>query len=135
MDTLKLEIVTPDRIVAKEEVDMMEARGIFGDFGILPGHTQFVTRIDVGEIRYMKDGVTKHISTSGGFAEIVEDEVLILLDTAEFAEEIDIDRAKRAKEKAEEFLRTMTIDAKDYRMQELALYRAIARISVYSKRL
>ncbi len=107
---LNLEIITPEQTVVKEEVDMVEAKGANGEFGILPGHTQFLTTLDIGEIRYMKDGVTTYLSASNGFAEVVEDKVVMLLDTAEPAEEIDIERAKRAMERAETALKTVSFD-------------------------
>jgi len=98
---LNLEIITPEQTVVKEEVDMVEAKGAYGEFGILPGHTQFLTTLEIGEIRYMKGGVTTHLSSSSGFLEVVEDKVVMLLDTAEFAADIDVERAKRALERAE----------------------------------
>ena len=132
---LNLEIITPEQTVVKEEVDMVEAKGVNGEFGILPGHTQFLTTLDIGEIRYMKDGVTTYLSASNGFAEVVEDKVVMLLDTAEPAEEIDIERAKRALERAETALKTVSFDHSEYLIYEMALYRAIARISVASKKI
>jgi F-type H+-transporting ATPase subunit epsilon len=132
---LNLEIITPERTVVKEVVEMVEAKGAYGEFGILPGHTQFLTTLEIGEIRYMKGGVTTHISASNGFAEVVEDKVVMLLDTAEPAEEIDIERAKRALERAEAALKTVSFDHAEYLMYEMALYRAIARISVAAKKM
>jgi F-type H+-transporting ATPase subunit epsilon len=132
---LNLEIITPEQTVVKEEVDMVEAKGAYGEFGILPGHTQFLTTLDIGEIRYMKNGVTYHLSASNGFAEVVEDKVVMLLDTAEPAEEIDIERAKKALERAEAALKAVSFDNSEYLMYEMALYRAIARISVASKKI
>jgi F-type H+-transporting ATPase subunit epsilon len=123
---LNLEIITPEQTVVKEEVDMVEAKGAYGEFGILPGHTQFLTTLEIGEIRYIKDGATTFLSASGGFAEVVEDKVVMLLDTAELAEDIDVERAKRAMERAE---------SAQYLMYEMALFRAIARISVASKKI
>jgi F-type H+-transporting ATPase subunit epsilon len=132
---LNLEIITPEQTVVKEEVDMVEAKGANGEFGILPGHTQFLTTLEIGEIRYMKNGVTTYLSASNGFAEVVEDKVVMLLDTAEPAEEIDIERAKRAMERAESALKTASSDHAEYLLYEMALYRAIARISVASKKI
>ena len=132
---LNLEIITPEQTVIKEEVDMVEAKGANGEFGILPGHTQFLTTLEIGEIRYMKDGVTTYLSASNGFAEVVEDKVVMLLDTAEPAEEIDIERARRALERAETALKAVSFDHAEYLMYEMALYRAIARISVASKKI
>ena len=132
---LNLEIITPEQTVVREEVDMVEAKGANGEFGILPGHTQFLTTLDIGEIRYMKDGVTTYLSASNGFAEVVEDKVVMLLDTAEFAKDIDMERAKRAMERAESALKTVSFDHAEYLIHEMALYRAIARISVASKKI
>jgi F-type H+-transporting ATPase subunit epsilon len=132
---LNLEIITPEQTVVKEAVDMVEAKGASGEFGILPGHTQFLTTLEIGEIRYMKEGITTYLSASGGFAEVVEDKVVMLLDTAEPAEEIDIERAKRAMERAEAALKATSFDHAEYLLYEMALYRAVARISVASKKI
>jgi F-type H+-transporting ATPase subunit epsilon len=132
---LNLEIITPERLVIQEEVDMVEASGEMGEFGILPGHIKFLTTIDIGEIRYFKGDKAKHIATSGGLAEVVEDKVTILVETAELAEEIDLERAKRAKERAEGVLKDLPPDAAEFRLHELALLRAISRISAASQRL
>jgi F-type H+-transporting ATPase subunit epsilon len=132
---LNLEIITPEQTVVKEEVDMVEAKGANGEFGILPGHTQYLTTLEIGEIRYMRNGVTTYLSASGGFAEVEEDKVVMLLDTAESAEDIDVERAKRAMERAESALKATSFDHAEYLMYEMALYRAIARISVASKKM
>ena len=128
-----LEVITPERVMVSEDVDMVEAHGALGEFGVLPGHINFLTSIVPGEVRYMTDGKTRHLATSGGFAEVVSDKVTFLLETAEFAEEIDVDRARRAKERAESALGGLSSDDKDYKVSELALRRAIARISTASK--
>jgi F-type H+-transporting ATPase subunit epsilon len=128
---LNLEIITPEQTVVKETVDMVEAKGANGEFGILPGHTQFLTTLEIGEIRYMKDGATTYLSASGGFSEVVEDKVVMLLDTAEFAGDIDIERARKALERAE----ASSFDHTEYLIYEMALHRAIARISVASKKM
>jgi len=135
VSALNLEILTPERVLVREEVDAVEASGVDGEFGILPGHTQFLTILKIGEVRFAKGGKTVSLATSGGFAEVVEDKVTFLLDTGELAEEIDVSRAKRAMERAEAMLKTMSYDHADYRRQELALYRAIARIGVASKKI
>jgi len=132
---LNLEIITPERLLVQEEVEMVEARGDLGEFGILPGHITFLTTLDIGEIRYMKGGRTKHLSTSGGFGEVVDDKVTFLVDTGEFPEEIDLERAKRAMARAETVLKEVSTETSDYKTNEMALMRAIARISVASKKL
>lgn len=133
---LNFEVITPEKLLVREEVDMVEATGEMGEFGILPGHIKFLTNIGIGEVRYVKEGKTKHIATSGGFGEVVEDKVTFLVETAEFAEEIDLERAKQAKERAESIIKDMPADSTDdMRVYELALERAISRISAASKKL
>jgi F-type H+-transporting ATPase subunit epsilon len=132
---LNFEIITPERLLVQEEVDMVEAKGEMGEFGILPGHIKFLANISIGEIRYMASGKAKHIATSGGFAEIIDDKVTFLVETAEFAEEIDLNRAANAKERAEETIKNKPNDESfDLVFYEMALQRAITRISVASKR-
>ncbi len=132
---LSLEIITPEKTVVKDEVDVVEATGAEGEFGIMPGHTQFLTTLKIGEIRYKKGSETVYLSSSGGFAEVVDDKVTLLVDTAERAQEIDVERAKKAMERAEAALKGTTYDQAEYRLMEMALYRAIARIGVASKKL
>jgi len=135
VDVLNLEIITPERVMVQEEVDMVEAKGAYGEFGVLPGHTQFLTVVEIGQVRYTKDGGTIHLATSGGFAEVLDNKVTLLLDTAEFGEDVDVERAKRAMERAEASLKDLSTDTVEYRIHEMALLRAIARISVASKNL
>jgi F-type H+-transporting ATPase subunit epsilon len=134
MAKMHLEVVTSERVMFSEDVDMIEARGALGEFGILPGHVTFLTTIEPGEVRIFNDGQTRFLSTGGGFAEVVNDKVTLLLIAAELPEEIDITRAYRAKEKAEEALRDLGFEDRDYRHLELALFRAIARIGVASRK-
>ena len=133
MESLSLEIITPERVVVREEADMVEARGALGEFGILPGHIQFLTTLEIGEVRYTKGGATKHLATSGGFAEVVEDKVTLLVDTAEFAEEIDVARAKRAMERAEAAMKETSQEEEEYAAHEAALARAAARMGAASR--
>ncbi len=132
---LSLEIVTPEKTIVKDEVDVLEATGTEGEFGIMPGHTQFLTVLKIGEIRYKKGNETVYLASSGGFAEVVEDKVTLLVDTAERAQDIDVIRAKKAQERAEELLKSLTYDQAEYKMMEMALLRAIARIGVAGKKL
>ena len=132
MALLHLEVITPERVMVSEDVDMVEAPGALGEFGVLPGHITFLTSIVPGEVRYMTGSDTHYLATSGGFAEVVSDKVTFLLQTAEFAQEIDMERAKRAKERAESALAGLS-DDREQKVFELALLRAIARISTASK--
>ncbi|MDD5008448.1 MAG: F0F1 ATP synthase subunit epsilon [Syntrophorhabdaceae bacterium] len=131
---LDLEIITPEKVLVKEQVDMVEAKGTNGEFGVLPGHTQFLTIIEIGEVRYIKDGTTNYLATSGGYAEVVDDRVTILLDDAELAEEIDVEKAKREMEEAEKALKVLAFDEIEYKLMEMALFKAIMKIEVASKR-
>jgi len=133
VDRLHLEIITPDRVMVSEDVDMVEAHGALGEFGVLPGHISFLTSIVPGEVRYMTEGKTRLLAASRGFAEVVSNKVTFLLEAAEFAEEIDVERARRAKERAESAMKDLSSDNKEFNLWELALKRAIARISAASK--
>ena len=135
MERLNLEIITPERVVVSEEVDSVEAKGALGEFGILPGHVQFLTLLEIGEITYTQGNVTRCLATSGGFAEVDDNKVTFLVDTTEFAEEIDIERAKRALERAEKELKELSVEEKEFKQYELALMRAMTRISAASKKL
>ncbi len=133
MERLYLEIVTPERLMVGEEVDMVEGPGTAGEFGVLPGHVAFLTTLNHGEVRFMTDGTTRFIATSGGFAEVLDNKVTMLLDTAEFEEEIDLDRARRAKERAEAALRSLSFEQAESHAFQAALMRAITRISTGSR--
>jgi len=132
---LSLEIISPEKTIVKDEVDVVEATGAEGEFGIMPGHTQFLTALAIGEIRYKKGNETVYLASSGGFAEVVEDRVTLLVDTAERSHEIDIEGRKRAMERAESALKTLSYDQAEYKLMEMALLRAIARIGVAGKKL
>jgi F-type H+-transporting ATPase subunit epsilon len=133
VEKLRLEIVTPLRLLVDEEVDIVEAPGTEGEFGVLPGHVPFLTTLEHGEIHYVTDGNNHYIATSGGFAEVVDNKVTMLCNTAEFGEDIDVARAQRAKEKAELALKGLTIDEAEYHVLQAALIRAIIRISTASR--
>lgn len=120
--------------MVSEDVDTVEASGALGEFGILPGHINFLASIVPGEIRYSIGNKTRIIAASLGFAEVVDNKVTFLVETAEFSEEIDVQRATRAKDRAEATLKDLSFDQAEYRLQELALLRAIARISAASKK-
>jgi F-type H+-transporting ATPase subunit epsilon len=135
MNGLYLEIITPERVMVNEDVEMVEAPGSSGEFGILPGHVAFLTTLQPGEVRFFSDGKPRLVATSGGYAEVSEDKVTLLLDAAEFAEDIDVPRAQRAKERAEATLKDLSMDDEAYRLSEAALLRALARLSTASKSL
>jgi len=125
--SLKLEVVTPERIVLSTEVDSLILPGVLGYLGVLPGHAPLVTQLTPGVVFYRFRGEEKRLAVSGGLAEITGGKVLLLADTAEKAEEIDVERAKRAKERAEQRLKERPPGV-DIGRAEAALKRAIARL-------
>lgn len=133
MASLKFEIVTAERVVYSDEVNMVIAPGIVGELGILPHHTPLLTTLQPGEVRIRKNGEETSMFVSGGFLEVMPDKVVILADTAERAEEIDTARAEEAKHRAEEKLaeRTTTVDAA---RAEAALRRSLMRLKVAQRR-
>jgi len=133
MSTMKLEIVTPERIAFSDEVSMVIVRGELGELGILPKHAPFVTPLVVSLVRIKKDGSEHLVAISGGFIEVSEKQVSILAESAELPEEIDYERALAAKERAERRLANKGADDLDFRRAELALQRAINRLRVLGK--
>ena len=132
-EKLELEVVTPDRLVAQETVDIVMAIGALGEFGILPNHIPFLTILQPGEMRYRKDNQLEYLAVTGGFAEVSNNKVTVLAEAAEKAREIDIDRAKRAKERAEKRLAQAKVEAIDYLRAEAALKRSLVRLSIGGK--
>jgi len=134
MGKLFLEVVTPEKVVVSQEVDMVVAPGIEGEFGVLPGHVLFLSGIIPGEMRYNSDSETISLVVSTGFAEVSDDRVSILVDAAERGTEVDIERAQAAAERARERLgKGKSAENVDYSRAEIALKRAIARIKVAEK--
>jgi F-type H+-transporting ATPase subunit epsilon len=125
---LRLEIVTPDRAVVSTDVEYVGAPGVLGEFGVLPGHVPFLSALGVGNLHYVKDGKTFYVFVSGGFAEVSGDKVTVLAEVAERAEDIDLERARRAEERARARL-TKQQEAIDNARATAALQRAMARMS------
>jgi len=132
-EKLKVELMTPYRKVLSEEVDMITATGTLGEFGVLPGHAPFLTSLNIGELSYAKDGNTFYVAVNWGYLEVENDEVTILVETAERADEIDLERAKAALGRAEEALKKLTREDKDFVQHQSALERAIIRMQVAAK--
>lgn len=128
MASLQLDIVTPDQLVLSKEVDYVGAPGLEGEFGILPGHIPFISALAIGGLHYNADGKTRFVFVSGGFAEVSDNKITILAESAEEAEDIDIARAEHARKRAEERLAKRD-DA------ELNAGRAMAALSRASVRL
>ncbi|MDY0291149.1 MAG: F0F1 ATP synthase subunit epsilon [Desulfuromonadaceae bacterium] len=129
-EKLKLEMVTPYKQVLSEEVDEIIMPGQLGQLGILPGHTPLLTTLKMGEFTYRKGGSSFHVAVNWGYVEVEDDTVIVLAETAEPADEIDMARAKAAMGRAEEALKRLDPEDKDYRIMEAALNRALIRIQV-----
>ena len=129
-DRLTLEIATPTRAVVTELVDEVVIPGGDGYFGVLPGHAALLSTLGVGEITYRIGRDEFHLAAGGGFAEVRNDKVIVLADTAERPDEIDRARAERARERAEQRLTGRTQEEIDFARATVALARALARLQV-----
>jgi F-type H+-transporting ATPase subunit epsilon len=130
MRKMPIEIVTPERKVYENEANLIIARGGDGDLGILRGHTPIVTTLKISALRIKTDEGEHTIAVSGGFLEVKPDKVTVLAEAAELPEEIDVDRATRAKERAERRLADAGKENLDARRAELSLQRALNRLQV-----
>lgn len=128
--SLLLEVVTPDRQVVSTEVDIVVLPGVQGQFGVLVNHIPFLSALDIGEMYYRKGGQVEYLFVGGGFAEVTGEKVTVLVDSAERGKEIDIERAKRARERAEKRLAAGRTADLDWARAEAALRRSIARMKV-----
>ncbi len=133
MPGVMLDVVTAERVVFSEEVDAVIAPGIEGQLGILPHHTPLMTTLEVGELVIRMGGEEISLVISGGFLEVRPDRVIVLADTAERDEEIDLARAEEAKRRAEERLSSHVPDL-DLAQAEASLLRSLARLKVGQKR-
>ena len=132
MATLRLEIVTAERMVYADDVDMVVAWGIEGQLGILPHHAPLMTMLQPGELLVKKGNEEFYHAVSGGFLEVRPDKVIVLADACERAEEIDKRRAEEAKRQAEEIMKTLSPDT-DTATAEAALRRSLVRLKVAEK--
>jgi F-type H+-transporting ATPase subunit epsilon len=130
-ETIQLEIVTPERLVVNDTAEYIEIPGKSGYLGVLPGHAPLITELAVGEISYKNAGKTNRLAVAWGFAEVLQNKVTILAETAEKADEIDTTRAEAAKKKAEAELQKAGPEGnKD---AQAALQRANTRLDVAGK--
>ncbi len=127
--TIAMDIITPERTVFRDEVEIVIVPAQDGYLGVLPGHAPLVTGIKIGVVKIRRDGEEFFISTSGGMMEVRPDQVNLVVTSAELPDEIDVERAKNAKKRAEERLATQTQHIDEARARA-ALERAIARLKV-----
>jgi len=133
-DKIRLEMVTPSRHILSEEVDEITAPGVLGEFGVLPGHTPLLTTLKVGALSYRKGNETSVLAVNWGYVEVEKDTVTVLVETAETSDQIDLERARAALGRAEEALKRLSPEDKNYKIMEAALERALVRIQVASKK-
>ena len=133
MATIKLEIVTPEKMVYSDNVSAVLAWGVEGQLGILPHHAPLMTMLEPGDLLIRKDNEEEYLTISGGFLEVRPDKVVVLADACERAEEIDVARAEAAKQRAQEALKTATtrIEAAE---AQAALLRSLARLKGVERR-
>ena len=132
---LKLEIVTPDRALLAEEVDEVVLPGSEGEFGVLPGHTPLLSSLKVGELWYRQGQEKHYMAIAFGFVEVLPDRVTVLAQVGERAQEIDVQRAERAKQRAEQRLAQphMTQVDLDIERARVALLKSLLRLQVASR--
>lgn len=129
--TFALEIVTPDRLVLQKTVDSVTATSVSGEFTALPLHVPLLAALSVGNLSYRENGKLAYVFVSGGFVEVGPDKVLIMAEAAELPEEIDLDRARKASERAKARLEAQRLEKVDYTRAKAALERAIARMKLH----
>ncbi len=136
-ENIQLEVVTPEKAVVNEAVKTVVAPGVLGEFGVLIGHTPFLTTIKTGMVRYIDvKGEENYLFVSGGFAEALPDKLTILAESAERREDIDTERAKDSMERAERRLAEKEKDAQIDRVRaKAALDRAMVRVKIAGPRM
>ncbi len=135
-EKLQLEVVTPKGAVVSEEVDIVTAPGYGGEFGVLANHAPFLSTIKIGVLTYKKGGVEEYLMVSGGFCEVSQNKLTFLVESAEKGLDIDVDRALRAKERAEKRIAEALQHKEKYdrARAEAALQRALSRLKVAERR-
>jgi F-type H+-transporting ATPase subunit epsilon len=128
-DKLTLEVITPEKLVLRETVDEVIVPGLGGELGILPDHAPLISQLQTGVLSYRRGAERQQMHVSGGFVEVLPDKVSVLADVAESAAEIDLPRAQRAREQAENLINSRG-ESPDFQAAELKLKRALVRIQV-----
>ena|SRR4051812_15772884 len=133
-DKIELEVVTPERRVLAESVDMVTVPGLGGELGILPGHTPLISQLQTGVLTYVQDGKSSQLHVSGGFVEVRDDHVAVLADVAERPDEIDAARAKQSRDRLEKQLNSWTGTEEDFEVARAKLDRSLVRLQLASSR-
>lgn len=131
-DKLNLEVAVPERLMIREDVEEVQVRGTDGYLGILPGHAPLMTGLGAGVLRFGKEGETRCMAVHGGVMEVLPDRVRILADRAEWADEVDLQRAEEARRRANDLLRNHEMQI-DVERAQAAIARAHARLEAYDR--
>jgi F-type H+-transporting ATPase subunit epsilon len=131
---LRLEIVTPERLAYEDDVDMVLVPGVEGELGILPHHTPLVSLLGVGELVIRKDGNEETFAIAGGFLQVRPDKVVVMAETADLDSEIDLEKARQARDEAEKALESGYVEGADLSAARAELQRALLRIRVAESR-
>ena len=132
-DKIRLKVVTPGRLLLDEEVDEVTAPGVKGEFGVLPNHISFLTLLEPGEMSYKQGATRRFLAISGGYAEVLDNVMTVLAPAAEFGVEIDVNRARAARENAEKRLSEIHFEDKNFAAAQQALHKSLVRLQVAGK--
>jgi F-type H+-transporting ATPase subunit epsilon len=130
---LTLDIVTPERRVLSVSADEVRAPGVQGGFGIRQNHEPFMTALEPGRLTYLEGGREHHYAVGGGFLQVADNRVIVLADTAEAAADIDVERARRTFQEAQERLLAMTEQDENHAVESARVRRAAARLGVAAR--
>jgi len=133
-EKIQLDVVTPERRVLAEPVDMVTVPGLGGELGILPGHTPLISQLQTGVLTYVQEGKSYPLHVSGGFVEVRDDHVSVLANIAELPEEIDAARAKLSRDKLEKQLNAWTGSEEELEATKTELDRSVVRLQLASSR-
>jgi len=131
-EQIQLDVVTPERRLLSEAVEMVTVPGLGGELGILPGHTPLISQLQTGVLSYVQEGRTQQLHVSGGFVEVTDDRVSILADLAERPEEIDASKARQDRERLEKSLNSWTGSEEDLEKERINFERSEVRLQLTS---
>jgi len=132
--TLRLEIVTPEKLAYADDVDSVVCPGVEGELGVLPHHAPLLTTLGYGELRIRKAGREESFAIAGGFLQVRPDKVVVMAETADMASQIDVQRALAAKAEAERALEAGFVEPADLSLARAQLQRALLRIRIAERR-
>jgi len=133
-EKIQLEVVTPERRVLAESVDMVTVPGLGGELGILPGHTPLISQLQTGVLTYVQEGKSYQLHVSGGFVEVRDDNVSVLAVVAERPDEIDAARARLSRDQLEKQLSAWTGSEEEFETAKVELDRSLVRLQLASGR-